>query len=144
VLEVVEMLNRKGFPITDEALAKGFSSLTIPAKFEVISINPLIIIDSTHAPVAIGIVCDALADFCETHGKQIRLCLSDKKLADAYVTALTERGYSIESIIEPEKKAKAIAKKSLAELERNTILLISGDYPFVSTVRYELLGIMGY
>ncbi len=158
VLEVIEMLTRKGFDISEDAIAKGFSKLTIPSKFEVVSVNPLMIIDSTHSPVAIGIVCDALADFKEISAKKVRLCLPDKALVDAYVAALTDRGYSIESVIAPAgeytesesyktvtcKTKKAIVKNALGELGKDTLLLISGDHPFVSAVRYELLATLGY
>jgi len=144
VLEAVEMLVRKGFDISEDAISNGFLKLTIPAKFEVVSINPLMIIDSTHSPVAIGIVCDALADFKDISGRRVRLCLPDEALANAYVDALTERGYTIERIIGPEKSKKAIVKNALKELNKDTILLISGDNTFVSAVRYQLLTTMGY
>ena len=158
VLEVLEMLARKGFYVSDDAIANGFARLTIPAKFEVVSIKPLMIIDSTHSPVAIGIVCDALADFREMSAKKVRLCLPDKALVNAYVEALTERGYTIESVIAPMgeythsdsfevvtcKTKKALIKKALDGLGNDTLLLISGDNQFVSPVRYELLSTMGY
>ena len=157
-LEVLEMLKRKGFRISDAAVEKGFATLKIPAKFEVISINPLIMVDSTHSPVAIDIVCDALAEFRDQMGKRIRLCLPDGALVEQYVRSLTDRGYEIEHIIAPEgvtakaenaelvhgKTKKAIAKKALESLDKETVLLISGDYPFVNPVRYELLAILGF
>jgi dihydrofolate synthase/folylpolyglutamate synthase len=158
VLEVVEMLIRKGFKINADAIAKGFAKLTIPAKFEVISVNPLMLIDSTHSPVAIGIVCDALSDFRDITPKRIRLCLPDRLLIDAYVSELTQRGYEIERVIAPLgeyttsdtyetvvcKTKKALVKQMLSELDKNTFLLVSGDYPFVSALRYELLASMGF
>ncbi len=158
VLEVIEMLIRKGFVIDDDAIARGFARLTIPAKFEVVSVNPLMIIDSTHSPVAIGIVCDALADFRDISSDRVRLCLPDNVLVDAYVKALTERGYTIEKVVAPMgeytqtdeypiltcKTKKMIVKKILEDLSKDTVLLVSGDHTFVSAVRYELLAAMGY
>ena len=155
VLETVEMLSRRGFNINDDAIRDGLGTLRIPAKFEVIGLRPLIIADSTHTPVAIDIVCDALADFKVESATKVRLCLPNAELAKHYVAALEKRGYTIESIILPEgendigntvfcKTKKALAKKSLQLLNNDTILLISGDYPFVIPVRYELLMTMGF
>ena len=155
VLETAEMLSRRGFKISDEAIRTGLSTLRIPAKFEVIGLRPLIIADSTHTPVAIDIVCDALADFKVQSVTKVRLCLPSTELARHYVSALEKRGYTVESVLLPEgepplanttfcKTKKALAKQSLALLTNDTILLISGDYPFVIPVRYELLMIMGF
>ena len=134
------------------------STLKIPAKFEIVSISPLIIVDSTHTPIAINTVCDALAEFRDQMGESIRLCLPDDTLASQYVRALTERQYNIESVLVPdtvldpnvkptltERKAKkAFIKKCLLDLNNNTVLIVSGDYPFVNPIRYELLATMGF
>lgn len=157
-LEVLEMLKRKGFKITAQSVEYGLSTLKIPAKFEIVSISPLIIVDSTHTPIAINTVCDALAEFRDQMGESIRLCLPDDTLASQYVRALTERQYNIESVLVPdilldpnvkptltERKAKkAFIKKCLLDLNNNTVLIVSGDYPFVNPIRYELLATMGF
>ena len=157
-LEVADMLKRKGFNIPESAVCEGFDGLTIPAKFEVISLSPIIIVDSTHTPVAIEIVCDSLANFKDTTGNKIRLCLPCGQIVNDYIKALEVRGYEIERIILPEselspalpektffaKTPKAIAKKALENLQGDTVLLISGDYPFVIPVRYQLLATLGF
>ena len=152
-LEVIDMLRRKGFNISEEAVIKGLRSLKIPAKFEVVSISPLIIADSTHTPIAIETVCDSLADFREITGSKIRLCLPGGEIVADYIRVLEKRGYEIESIILSEdvttsplppntticKTPKAIVKTALCGLTNDTVLLISGDHPFVMPVRYQLL-----
>ncbi len=161
VIEAAQMLSRKGFPISEDSVVRGLSSVTIPAKFEVISLKPLIIVDSTHTPVAIEAVCDSMAEFKEISGTNVRLCLPDADLTDGYADALEKRGYNIEKAILPqlhgqglseslpfpvelEKTSAAIVSKSLDALGNDTMLLISGYPAFVNEIRYKLLAKLGY
>lgn len=160
VLEVLEMLKRMGYKLSDEAVRKGLSELRLPAKFEVISLLPLIIVDSTHTPVAIETVCDALAEFkpAERSTVKIKLCLPSSELAEHYTSALKKRNYTVENVFLPPEPtyegtcentvcrtaAKALVKNALQGLQGSDILLISGSYSFVNPVRYELLNILGF
>ena len=154
VIEIVEMLERKGFAIGREAVRRGFAALKLPCKFEVISLSPLIIVDSTHTPVAIRTVCDSFAEFSGAVPSEVRLCLPDKETIDSYRAELTSRGFSVERVFTCEatdddsvticKNIKSVAKAALSELSKNTVLMVSGDHSFVSPLRYELLSIMGF
>jgi len=44
----MQLLNDNGFNISNKAIEEGFKNLKWPGRFEIISINPLIIIDSAH------------------------------------------------------------------------------------------------
>ena len=44
----IEVLRRKGYRITDEALAEGFARTRIPARTEIISRSPPVILDGSH------------------------------------------------------------------------------------------------
>lgn len=158
LLEIVEMLSRRGYTVTYENVYDGLSSLKLPAKFETISLSPLIIIDSTHTPVAINTVCDAMTDFKKITGTNIRLCLPNGKIISDYTAALEERGYTVEKIMTVESSSKEppvpqaircenikkLAKLALEELDKSTVLLVSGQHSFVIPLRYELLGILGF
>jgi hypothetical protein len=39
---------------------------------------------------------------------------------------------------------KALARAVLDGLDKDTVLMVSGDYPFVNPVRYEILNILGF
>lgn len=162
-IESAEMLIRLGYSITKEHICDGLSALSTPCKFEILSISPTIIADSTHTPIAIEAVCDSLADFKEITGSKIRLCLPDGELIPYYIEALTRRGYDVgsisalalESVGEEErgevsipltlsKTVKATAKSALSSLSNDTVLLISGPSNFTRALRYELLGILGF
>ena len=161
VLETVEMLSRRGFDISKEAIQDGLSSLNIPSKFEVLSVMPLIIADSTHTPVAIETVCDSMTDFRDITGNKIRLCLPKGELIELYVKALETRGYDVLNVVALDsdgekyatdipcpvtlcKTVKATVKTALSELQKDSILLVSGHYSFTEKIRYEILQRLGF
>lgn len=156
-LEVIEMLGRKGFPVERASITQGFEKLRIPAKVEVISLRPLIIVDSTHTPIAVKTVCESIAELSEHEGKAVRLCLPTATLAQEYVKVLEKNGYVIEGVVLPEEErgeldarvecvagVKRIVAALLASLDREAMLLISGDYPFVNLLRRQLLDALGF
>ncbi len=150
VIECAEMLARKGLKISREHIQNGLAKLKIPAKLEVISISPLIIIDSTHDTVGAQTVCDALCDFKPLSGNTLRLCLPEDSLCEIFSSAFSARDYQIEKILTPmcaestSLSPKQLARIVLSDLDRNTILFVSGDYPFVSKLRYEILAVLGF
>ena len=157
VIETLEMLSRKGFSITNDAINRGLSNLKIPAKFEIISLSPVIIVDSTHTPTAIETVCDSLADFKEQTGTSIRLCLPSGKIVTDYISVLESKGYTIESVctigtmelpsnyvLSVCSTEKALVKKALSELDKGALLLFSGSHEFVVPIRRKLLEILGF
>lgn len=62
VLEICRVLARRGFNITDEAVAEGISSVRIPGRFELVRNNPLCILDGGHNPGALEALCRNLDD----------------------------------------------------------------------------------
>ena len=161
-IETAEMLSRSGYKIERESIQKGLASVSAPCKFEILSLSPTIIADSTHSPIAIGAVCDSLADFKEMTGTKIRLCLPEGALIPQYIEALSKRGYSIQKIsalmredpdeeaieysisVDVHKTVKLAAKDALNGLSCDEILLISGPSNFTRKLRYELLAILGF
>ena len=161
VLETAEMLERRGFAVSEDAIRGGLARLDIHSRFEVISSTPFIIADSTHTPIAIETVCDSMADFKQITGSEVRLCLPKGELLGLYYNALVSRGYTVRDIVTLDeersaevddlpcsvthcKTVKATAKASLAELGKDTVLLISGRSSFTERIRYEILGILGF
>lgn len=157
-LEVIEMLVRKGFSIGHDSIAEGLRRLRLPAKVEAVSLRPLIIVDSTHTPIAVRTVCDSVAELEGRSGRAVRLCMPSAELAGEYILALADRGYTLEKVILPAeqaseelggdviyaKNAKQLASSAIKELSRDTMLIISGNYPFVNALRRHLLDILGF
>ena len=160
-IESAEMLTRCGYKIDRTHIIDGLSCVSIPCKFEILSMYPTIIADSTHTDIAIGAVCDSLAEFKDITGTKITLCLPEGELIPKYVDTLEARGYKIEKIsalAAPEdeerleyshpvsffKTHKLTAKDVLSSLSTDSLLLISGPSNFTVKLRYELLGILGF
>ena len=161
-IESSEMLNRNGFKISKQNIINGLAKTALHSKFEVISVAPTIIIDSTHTPVAIETVSDSMAELKAFTGSKVKLCLTDEELCEDYSSALLRRGYEIESIVSlpsPDyeevpinrnnniticKTPKAAAKTVLADLNSDSFLLISGRADLAEKIRYEILAILGF
>lgn len=50
VLQTVEILCRKGFSISQQAVEQGLAAAAFPARFELVHEHPLIVIDGAHNP----------------------------------------------------------------------------------------------
>lgn len=159
VLEILEMLARRGYQFTEKQIYEGLRLTKIPSKFEILSVAPTIIADSTHSEVAVGTVCDSMADFRHMIGSNIRLCLPEGSIVERYVQVLKDMDYSISSVItleqespsdatvsalEHTKKIRHTVRQALAGLANDEILLISGPYSFTAEIRYEILKILGF
>ncbi len=161
VLEILDMLSRRGFGLPDDQISSGLHRAKIPSKFEILSVSPTIIADSTHSEVAVETVCQSMADFQAIIGKKIRLCLPNESLARCYEDVLRSMSYEIEQLIlfdedhpaEASESAQQTANKkrmrhiicsAFQNLTDDTILLISGPFPFTSEIRYEILKKLGF
>lgn len=151
-IEALEMLSRKGFEIASSAIKEGLSKLRLAAKFEVLSVSPLMIVDSTHSPSAIPTMCDTLSEFGDAVPKKVLLCLPSSALISEYKNALTARGFTISEIYSRDESAsdavlfkrnKDFVKRGLSSIDKDTVLLISGDSRFVLPLRHELLNALG-
>jgi predicted RNA-binding protein Jag len=142
-------------------LGAGLAKVKVPARFEVLSVLPTIIADSTYKVEAVETVCESLFDFSELTGREIALCLPpDVTLINKYLDMLTARGYKIDelyTICDDEKKealaealpkintvtaaktAKALAKQTAQAKSQERILLISGAASFTSAIRLEIM-----
>jgi dihydrofolate synthase/folylpolyglutamate synthase len=81
VLETIDLLKEKGYAISEEQLAEGLRDVKWPGRFDVISKEPLFVIDGGHNPQCI----DALAE-------NIRDYLSDRKVV-AITGVLADKDY---------------------------------------------------
>ncbi|MBQ8140845.1 MAG: hypothetical protein IJ038_04015 [Clostridia bacterium] len=162
VIETLKVLRRHGYKISDEAEKQGISAVRIRSRFEVLSVHPTIIADSTYKEEAVETMCESLFDFSEFTGRSLRLCLpDDASLTESYLSMLSSRGYTVASIYtvaNPEQKSrekdeasrynpplsrfatpKAAAKHMIGELGENDTLLISGKYSFTDPIRLEIM-----
>ena len=78
VLEAIEILRVGGFNIDEGAVRKGLLSARWPARFEVISSEPLVIFDGAHNPEGISVATASVAHYFK--GK--KLCVLSGVLRD--------------------------------------------------------------
>lgn len=69
VLCAVEALKKGGLRITDEALKSGIESVKMPARFELVSKNPLFVLDGAHNPGGLRALSNAIDKYLS--GKKI-------------------------------------------------------------------------
>lgn len=61
-VEVVAALRKRGWAVSDAALAAGIANTTWPGRFEVVGKNPLVIVDGGHNPQGAEALAASLAD----------------------------------------------------------------------------------
>lgn len=64
-VNAARVINERGLEIREENIANGIAAARIPARFEILSSNPLVILDGAHNPDGIDALCrsiDALLD----------------------------------------------------------------------------------
>ena len=167
VIETLKVLRRCGYNISPSTEKAGLTAVKIPSRFEVISVNPTIICDSTYKLEAIETVCESLFDFSEAVGRTVSLCLPcDTKIVQKYLCMLAERGYTVTDIYTvtsdeasitslraalPESISlnafstpKATAKSILSSISRESLVFVSGRHFFSSAVRRELMRKMDF
>lgn len=64
VLEIIRCLQMKGWHISDRAVRKGMKTVRWPGRFEVLSKDPLIIVDGAHNPDGIRALSHNLGEYC--------------------------------------------------------------------------------
>ena len=62
-LAVIEVLRQRGHDIPDSALGEGFRSVEWPGRLEVLSRDPLIVVDGAHNPYSVEVLLDTLPEY---------------------------------------------------------------------------------
>lgn len=64
VLSIMDRLREKGYDISEHAIREGMGSVRWPGRFEVVSKDPLVIIDGAHNPDGIRALSHNLKEYC--------------------------------------------------------------------------------
>ncbi len=78
VIDAVDALNNVGLNISDDALYRGLKNARWPARFEIVSRNPLIIFDGAHNPQGICAALESIRAYFDTGVHIITGVLKDK------------------------------------------------------------------
>lgn len=86
-LDVIDTLNKRGYSISEQAVAEGFSNVMWPGRFEVLQHDPLVIVDGAHNPNGVEELAKCLNAYLP--GKKVTFLMGVMADKD-YVTMLDE------------------------------------------------------
>lgn len=165
VVSAVDILREKGFAISDEQLIEGIAAAKFPARFEVCSKDPLVILDGAHNPQAAAALASGIKKFLPE--KRTLLCgmMADKDCAGVMSTLapLFERVIAVpvqspraispaelaalavpycKSVFTAENAAQAL-DAALAALKPGEALVVAGSLYLASELRPQLMRLKG-
>lgn len=82
-LKVLEVLKQRGWPVTEETVRQGFEKAFVPARMEVISREPLCLLDGGHNPGCAQALGEALDQFVPQRKVAIMGMMADKDSREA-------------------------------------------------------------
>ncbi len=164
-LAVIEVLKGEDYDIADHSIEAGFSSASFPARLELISSDPLVLLDGAHNPDGTAALADAVRKYLA--GKKVVAImgmLADKDVASAtrnlaglfsHVITLapanpramsaealaahwTSLGTSAEAMVD----ADAALEKALGMLGSDGALLICGSLYLAGELRPLILNLL--
>lgn len=170
VLCTIESLRKRGLNIPDTAITDGIAGVKMPARFEIISENPLFILDGAHNPGGLKALSNAIDKYL--YGKNI-ICimgmLKDKdcehslaflngKLFKLITTTVKDSprrqsaeelkqtaGRFFEDITAQEDPFKAVDMAlELAKNTENSAVLVCGSLYLASDIRFYLQRELGF
>lgn len=113
-LKTLEVLRTKGYSISDESIIKGFERVKWPARFEVLSTEPLFILDGGHN----GQCAQALSGILEDYLPDERFTIIFGVLSDKDYSAMAESmiKYADSFICVTPDSPRALDGRKLAEV----------------------------
>ena len=120
VLACVKELRGRGWQISDEALQQGFASVSFPARMEVLSESPAVILDGAHNPEGTAALAKAIKRYV-TKKRMIGVCgmMADKNVREAVrkLDGVMEKDYTVS----PDSPRAMSAADLAAEWEKRRI-----------------------
>ena len=83
VIDAVKVLRSRGWKISEDALRSGLRNARWPARFEILSLKPIFILDGGHNPQCASSIAQAISDYLPK--QKLRLIigmLADKNVSD--------------------------------------------------------------
>jgi dihydrofolate synthase/folylpolyglutamate synthase len=67
---VVEQLRKAGMPVSERAIARGLADVRWPARIELVSHNPTVVLDTAHNVPSVEALIDTLSSCLPTSGRK--------------------------------------------------------------------------
>lgn len=128
-LYALEILKKKGWEITPEAIETGFAGVKFTGRFEILHKDPVILIDGGHNIDGITAFTNNIKQYFK--GEKVVLfygMLKDKQVDDSIklLTSIAKKMYTLT----PQEEGRAIPAKQMAEI-------IKRDYPEMEVTSLE-------
>ena len=113
VLETVEVLRSLGWNITDDSVVSGMAAAQWPARFELLSEDPIVFVDGAHNMQGVESLCAAVQDYLS--GRRV-VCLTGV-LADKDWQAMMQllQGVATDFVTITPDSPRALTNTALAE-----------------------------
>ena len=110
------VLREKGWKISDQAIADGFSRATIAGRQEVVQADPLLMIDGAHNVDGVTALCATMDDLLPAGGISLVLGMVADKQYEACVRMLVRRADSVYAV-QPDNP-RALSSRELTTMIR--------------------------
>lgn len=135
VVSAVDILREKGFAISDEQLIEGIAAAKFPARFELCSKDPLVILDGAHNPQAAAALAAGAEKFLPKQRTLLCGMMADKDCAGV-MSALAPLFEHVIAV--PVQSPRAIAPEKLAALAAPYCKSVSAAADAASALEAEL------
>ena len=129
VLAVVSILRKKGYLISDEAVEKGLRNVRWPARFEVLSRDPLMILDGGHNAQCAAALAESLNDYLPGQKVTFVMGILADKNYNAVIDILAPFADSYICLTPPSQRALPGEKLAAILNERGIRAQAEGDIP---------------
>ena len=144
-LEASDALRRAGCPITETGEYEGMKRASLPARAEVLSVGPTVIVDAADDLLSEQNLISLLRHRGASLGSTVTLYLA----ADApsplerFREALSNEGFSLrECVFVPAGKEHRTARSIYKTATPDDLILVLGTLPFTFTMRTELMKVL--
>ena len=129
------------FPEMDEALIeKGLASAWLPARFELLSDNPEIIIDGAHTKNSIALCMSTYTELVKEKGNLIFACAEDKNVKDMVPFFKNNFAKIIVTIPGHSKKSNPeLGYKIFQEALKDSSCMIEKDADYEAVIKNEII-----
>lgn len=142
-LESAAALRRLGCPITEDGERAGLLSATLPARGEILSCSPTILVDAACDGFSEDALLALLSKKGTAIGRSVTLCIEDGTAPSPAFSRLTTLGFHLKETVEvPAGKENSVAVRLIKSADEYDLILAYGALPFAFAMRTEFLKVL--
>lgn len=129
VLDAVDILQKRGFSISEDAVAAGLEHVRWPGRFEVLQKHPLLLLDGAHNPDGVTVLNDCLEHYLPDEKLVFVMGVMADKDYRTMLSLIAPRAERIFTVTPPNGRALSSAElKTLIEAE-TSVPVTDADTP---------------